>query len=245
MLATKDYKSRYRSAALGIAWSVFLPLIQAAVLTVVFSLVLQLDADPYPYPAFVLAGTTAWSYFNQSLTAGSTTIVDQSGIAGKLYFPRMILPAVPAMGNGISLGISVLIATVVSLALGVRPGWHLLALPLAVAVVFLLAFLAAASLTVLHVYSRDVRYLVAAGVPILFYVTPVIYKPELADAHGLRWVLDLNPVTGAVLLFRWCLLGDIPGLGRSLISTIAWIVVLAVVALAVYQRHERTAVDRL
>ncbi len=242
MMAMQDYKARYRSAALGIAWSVFLPLIQAGVLAVVFSFVVKIETEQ-PYVVFILSGTTAWSFFNGSLASGSTSIVDQSGIASKLYFPRLILPAVPATANAFSFAISTAVALVVTLAYGLIPGPHLLLLPVAMLVLALLAYFAAASLAVLHVYSRDVRYIVQAGIPILFYATPVIYPPSLVGDY--RWLLDLNPATGAVLFFRWTLFGEVEGLGRSLLATFAWLVVLGAVTLRVYRRHERTAVDRL
>src|SRR5436305_10109124 len=93
MLAAKDFHSRYRSASLGVLWSVFLPLLQGAVLAAVFTKIVKIHT-PYSYPVFVLSGMVTWSYFTQSLSASSTSIVDGAAIAGKVYFPRLLLPAV-------------------------------------------------------------------------------------------------------------------------------------------------------
>ena len=96
----------------------------------------------------------------------------------------------------------------------------------------------------LHVYFRDVRYLVSALLLVLFYATPVIYP--LSFTHGvLRTVVLLNPGTGVVQLTRFAVYGNAEGIGKSLISTAVWIVVLTATALLAFRRHERVAVDRL
>src|SRR4051812_46999270 len=105
MLAAKDFHSRYRSASLGVLWSVFLPLLQGVVLAAVFTKIIKIST-PYSYPVFVLSGMITWSYFTQSVSAGATSIVDGASIAGKVYFPRLLLPAVPACANLISYAIS-------------------------------------------------------------------------------------------------------------------------------------------
>lgn len=242
MLARKDYRGRYRSASMGLAWSVFLPMLQGAVLAVVFTQFVRIPTDQ-PYPVFVLAGITTWSYFSQSLASAATAIVDSGGIAGKLYFPRMILPAVPilsnAVGYAISMGVVVTLLPIFDAGLPLT----LLALPAAMLLAGTLAYALGALASVGHVYFRDIRYIVSAGVMVLFYATPVIYPPELAGQY--RWVLDLNPATGMIGLIRWSVFGEMPGLARSLASTAAWIAVLLVGVLLAFRRHERVAVDRL
>jgi lipopolysaccharide transport system permease protein len=247
LLARKDFKGRYRSASLGLAWSVFLPLLQAAVLTAVFTLVARFETDQ-PYALFILAGVTTWSYYSQSLLTGSTAIVDTSAIAGRLYFPRLLLPAIAVAGNLITFVIATgvtLVAMVVFALTGadVGFGWTLLLLPVAIVLPGVLAYAAAANLAVLHVYFRDVRHIVSASITAMFFGTPIIYPPDLAGQW--RWVLDLNPATGMVLFVRWTLFGEADGLGRSLAFTLLWVVVLLACAVVVYRRQERIAIDRL
>src|SRR5487761_2591048 len=169
MLAKQDYMARYRSAALGLLWSVFLPLLQGAVLAVVFTHVVRVRTDTPSYAVFVLAGMTAWAYLSTSWSLGSTSIVDSSAIASRVYFPRLLLPAVAPTAN--------LIGYVLVIALN-------------------------AVCALLHVYFRDVRYLVSALLLVLFYATPVIYP--LSFTHGiLRAVVLVNPGTGVVQLTRF------------------------------------------
>ncbi len=244
MLARKDFHSRYRSAGLGVLWSVLLPLFQGAVLAFVFSRFVKVDVGrDTSYPVYVISGMVLWGYFTQSLTAGATAIVDQAAVAGKVYFPRLILPAVPALANLVSLAVSAAVAAVLAAIFADPPGLSLLAMPAALVLMVLVVVTLAAIIAVVHVYFRDVRYLVQASLLIGLYATPVIYP--LDAAGGYQWLLLANPVTGCVQLMRYAVLGEADRLAAAVGSTVVWVLALAVIAVAVYSRHERTAVDRL
>ena len=244
MLARKDFHSRYRSAGLGVLWSVLLPLFQGAVLAFVFTRFVRIEVDAdQSYAVHVISGMVLWGYFTQSLTAGATAIVDQSAVAGKVYFPRMILPAVPALANLVSVAVSAAVAVVLAAVLADVPGWSVLSLPLSLVLLAGLTVTLAAIIAVVHVYFRDIRYLVQASLLVGLYATPIIYP--LDAAGGYEWLLVANPVTGCVQLARFALVGEADRLGVSVASTAVWVAVLAVVAVAVYARHERTAADRL
>jgi lipopolysaccharide transport system permease protein len=244
MLAAKDFHARYRSASLGILWSVFLPLLQGAVFAVVFTRVVRIPVSPDTnYPVFVISGMVLWSYFTQSVIAGSTAIVDGASIAGKVYFPRLILPAVPVLANGVSFVISGVTLLGLMAVFGVSYRVELLLLPVGMALTALLAALLASLLTLLHVYFRDVRYMVQAVLLVALYIAPVIYP--LAQAKRLQNILLVNPVTGPLQLTRFAIFGEAERLGASLLITAAWIVALTIITLLAYRRHERVAVDRL
>lgn len=243
MLARQDFSARYRSASFGLLWSVALPLLQAAVVAVVFTRVIKVSNEMPSYAAFVLVGVTTWSYLNASFATGSTSLVDAGALASKVYFPRLLLPAVAASANLIGYVIALAVNLVVILALGVRPGPELLLLPVAVAASFALVVLASAITALLHVHFRDVRYSVTALLLVLFYATPVIYPPSLAA--DLAPLLNLNPATGIVQLTRLALLGEAEQVGPALVGTAVWLGALLVVVLLAYRRHERVALDKL
>jgi len=244
MLAAKDFHARYRSASLGVLWSVFLPLLQGAVFAVVFTRVVKVPVAPgTSYPVFVISGMVLWSFFTQSLLAGSTSIVDGGAIAGKVYFPRSILPAVPVLANSVSFAISAATLLGLLVVFDVPFRATLLLFPVAMVLTASLAGLMASLLTLLHVYFRDVRYAVQATLLVALYASPVIYP--LQEAKGLQGIVLANPVTGALQLARFALFGEAHRIGVALFVTAAWLVVLAVAALFAYGRHERTAVDRL
>ncbi|MGH9275601.1 MAG: ABC transporter permease [Acidimicrobiales bacterium] len=244
MLAAKDFHARYRSASLGVLWSVFLPLLQGAVFAVVFTRVVRVPiARGTSYPVFVISGMVLWSYFSQSVMAGSTSIVDGGAIAGKVYFPRSILPAVPAVANAVSFSISGLMLLGLMVVFDVGFGPTLLLLPVAMLLLGVLAALLAALLTLLHVYFRDVRYAVQASLLVALYASPVIYP--LQQAEGLQPIVLANPATGALQLARYAIFGEAHRVGTALLVSAGWIVALVVAALFAYRRHERIAVDRL
>ena len=243
MLARHDFQARYRSASLGLAWSVLLPLLQGAVLAVVFTRIVKINAG-VNYPVFILSGTTAWAYLSQAVTAGSTAIVDRGDIATKIYFPRMLLPAVPALAGSVSLGVSMAVALMLLPVFGAAGHVSLLLLPAALLMTAVLAILVAEICALLHVYFRDVRYLVTAVILVAFYATPIIYP--LSRARHLTGAISANPATGVLQLVRFCFFGRAPGgLAVPLLWTCAWFVVLAVATVTGFARHERVACDRL
>jgi lipopolysaccharide transport system permease protein len=250
MLAVKDFNARYRSAALGVLWSVAIPVMQGIVLSIVFTKLVKISvANGVSYPVFVLSGTILWSFFSGSLNAGSTVIVDQGQIAGKVYFPRLILSIAPPVANSVSFMLSALVLLPVMAIAGAPFKLSLLLLPTAMFLMFVLVILIGSLTSLAHVYFRDVRYIVQASLLVMMYATPVIYPFEKAIGPGVapiyRWILLANPATGPLVLARWCVFGRgayvLPALGMTLL----WCVALATAALLSYRRHERVAVDRL
>lgn len=242
MLARQDFHSRYRSASLGLVWSVILPLLQGAVLAIVFTHVVKVHTA-LNYPVFVILGMNLWAYFNASFQTGSTAIVDGGGIAGKVYFPRLLLAAVPTGSNFVGFAISMAVVLGLMGALSVPFHPTLLALPAAMLLVALLAVLCSEIAALLHVYFRDVRYTVTALLLVLFYATPVIYP--LSFTKGLAPIVEANPLTGIVQLARWSVFSSVGALGVPLAATAAWIVGLTLVTLLAFARYERIACDRL
>ena len=249
MLARQDYRSRYRSASLGLVWAVFLPLLQGLVIAVVFSQLIGGGLTKV-YVPYVICGVTAYGYVNTSLVAASTSIVDNAAIAGRLYFPRLVLPTIAPTANLPGLVISMLLALTVTLVTGGGPGWWLFLAPVSIALSWLFVVAAGALLSMLHVYSRDVRYVVQAGLLVLFYGTPIIYF--LDGPTGVRSLPDqlvpvvlANPATGIVQLNRLALTGDAAYVGTAVLVTLAWFLGLLALTLMVYSRRERVACDRL
>jgi ABC-type polysaccharide/polyol phosphate export permease len=249
MLARQDYRSRYRSASLGLLWAVMLPMLQGLVIAVIFSHIVG-GGRAHFYVPYVIIGATSFSFFSSSLTASSTSIVDSAAIAGRIYFPRLVLPTVTPTANLPGLLISTALALTVSLSFGQRPGWWLLLLPCAILLAWLLVVSLGALLTMIHVYSRDIRYLVQATTLVLFYATPIIYL--LGKQPGVRALPDrlvpfvlANPMTGVVQLFRLAQMGHAAHVGTALIITGGWIVGLLLLTVLAYCRYERVACDRL
>ncbi len=242
MLARQDFAARYRSAALGLTWTVALPLLQGVVLAIVFTRVVKVQTS-VPYVGFVLVGIATWAYISASVGAASTAVVDGGALATKIYFPRLVLPAIAPTANLVGYAISMLVGVVVAVVQVRQVQPQVLLLPAAMALGYALVLVVSSLAALLHVYFRDVRYVVTAVLLVAFYGTPVIYPLELAG--GLKPFVLANPATGVVQLTRWCVFGEADAVGAGLAWSVAWTAALAAVVLLSYARHERTACDRL
>jgi ABC-type polysaccharide/polyol phosphate export permease len=242
VLAKRSFYARYRSAKLGVLWSVFLPLIQGAVLAYIFSHVVRVQL-PYNFPIYVLSGMVGWTYFNSSLAAASTSIIDDAVMTTKIYYPRLIPPSLPALAGIPGYLISVVIILGLMVLFGVPLTVNLLLLPVAATLLVLLTILLSAFTAMLYVYFRDVRYLVQALLLVWFYGTPVFYSITMTGS--VRPLVVANPMTGVLQLTRFAIFGEATAVGESLLWAVGAIVVLLVVVAGVYRRHDRIAVDRL
>lgn len=246
MLARKQFHVRYKRASFGVLWAVAVPAVQAAALAVVFSRFVHPRAG-FSYPAYVVVAVLAWGYFAATLATASLAIVENSSMTDKLWFPRSILVLAECLANLPGLLISMALFLLLLPVLGVPYAPHtLLLIP---AILLLVAFATSVSmvLSALHVYFRDVKYLIQAGLLVLFYLTPIAY-PQRNVGNLARW-MDFDPLTGLVNLFHLAAVGHASlwtaDLTRSLLVTIVVTVVLAVVALEVHRRHDRLFVDLL
>lgn len=242
MLSREDFLARYRSARLGLLWSVAVPLLQGGVMALVFTRVVPIESAD-DYVTQVIATVAFWSFVGSPLAQGSASIVAAGPVATRIYFPRLILPAVAPTVAVPGLATSLLFVIGLMAIRGIDLTWTVLLLPIAGVVAWSFCALAGAVLAMLHVYFRDVRYLVQAGLLIWFYITPIVYPLEFASS--VRALVVANPVTGVMQLVRFAIFGRATDLGLTVTVTGFWIVALAVFAVVGYSRHERIAADRL
>ena len=243
ILARKDFYVRYRRASFGLLWAVGLPLFQAVILAVVFSKVVKIHAGAN-FAVFVLIGMVPWTYFSTTLATASTAIVDGSGLSTRIYFPRAVLPLVSVLANLYGYAITLVITLILCPILGVGLGLHSLWLVPAAALTVLLTAGAVLVTSALHVYFRDVRYIVTAAVIGWFYLTPVFYPLHLV--HGLlRAIVLLNPLTGVVELMRRGTAAVDPGWASSAVIALVWAVALVAIGAALHRRFNRVFTDLL
>jgi len=200
VLAKQDFLVRYRRATLGVVWAAALPIFQAAVLAFVLSRVVRLGGNGDPFAFFVYIGVVPASYFSTVLSVGSTAIVDGANLTTKIYFPRLMLPLVTMLSNLFGLTVNVGLLVVAWAAFGAHRSPAVLLLPLAVLALVALSAGLATFLSAVHVYGRDVRFIVQAALVPLFYATPIFFPLSLVGRAGK--VLLANPLTGVVELFR-------------------------------------------
>ena len=206
-LALRDVKLRYRQTALGVAWVVLLPLLASGVFTLVFGLVAQLPSDGSPYFLFVFAGYLGWTSFQNTLQRCSVSLIGNSSLVTKVYFPRVLLPASTVLASLLDFAIGAVIFLAVLLVRGeLAPLSSLILVPfllLALQVLALGLGMFAAALTVRY---RDVKYVLPFLIQLLLYASPVAYAVSVVPEHIRRYYL-FNPVAPLLDALRTALLG--------------------------------------
>lgn len=247
VLARKDFQTRYKRASLGLSWAVVVPVLQGAIMALIFSRVVKSAGGP-GYGAYVMSGMFAYSYFSQTLGSSVTAIVDGSGLTDKVWFPRILLVIVPALANLVGLAVTFGFLLLIMPLLGGHYSAHLLLL--LPALLLLVSFTCSLSLVLsaLHVYFRDVKFLVQAALMVWMYLTPVIYPVSLLHRLSplLGGLVIANPVTGIVSLVHVAVLGTSRGpLMVPVLVSLGATVVLASVGVEAQRRHDRLFVDLL
>lgn len=245
LLAWRDLLVRYKQTAVGAAWAVLRPLLSMAALVLVFGAVAKLPSGGAPYPLLVLAGVLPWQFFSTALAESGNSLVNNSNLVSKVYFPRMVVPASAVITSLADLAIAGVLLLAALLAYGVAPGANIIFLPLFVMVVVAMALGAALWVSALTVRYRDVRFVIPFVVQFGFFLSPVGYAASAVPEH-LRALWMLNPMTGVIEGFRWALL---PGTGplnvaASGISVCAALGLLLTGA-AYFRRAERGFADAI
>ena len=240
-LAWRDVTVRYKQTALGIAWVLLQPLLAMGIFSIVFGQ-RGLATDGVPYPLFVVSGLVPWFYFANATSGASGSIVGNTQLISKVYFPRLAIPLAAILANLVDLGIGLLLELVLLASFGIAFTWQLLALPALVALVVLTALGVSVWLSALDVQYRDVRYAVPFLMQVWLFATPVIYGP--GDVPE-RWrpILALNPMTGVIDGFRWALLGTADPPLAGLAASALLVVLLLGSGLLYFRRMERTFAD--
>lgn len=204
-LAWRDIKVRYKQAVLGVAWAVLQPAVQTLLLTFVFGKLAKMPDGGVPYPLLVLTGLLPWQLFSSAFSGASSSLVGNSHLISKVYFPRLIVPLSALAVALVDLAILLVLTLPIVVVSGVAPTWRMLLLPLFIVAALVIALGAGLWITALTVKYRDFRFITPFLLQIGLFVTPVGYRTDFLP--NWRDLLALNPLTGVVNGFRWCLLG--------------------------------------
>lgn len=242
MLVWRDFSANYRQSVIGYGWALFRPVLTVAVFSLVFGLVAKFPSDGLPYPLFCLAGLLPWLYFAGCLTGASNSVVNNSHLLTKVYFPRLILPMASVAGGLIDFAIQFVVLGGLMAWFGVVPTWTILLAPAFLLLCVLAALAVGLWLTALNVKFRDIGYTVPFLVQMWLWLTPIAYPSSLIPE---RWrpLFGLNPMTGVVEGFRWAMFDTAaPDWGMMGVS-FAVVVVLFASGLYYFRKSERTFAD--
>lgn len=241
-LAWRDIKVRYKQASLGVAWAVVQPAVQTILLTFVFGKLAKMPDGGLPYPLIVLCGLLPWQLFTGAFTGAGNSLVGNSHLISKVYFPRLIVPVSALAVALVDFGIMLVLALIVSGVFGLWPGWQLLLLPVFLLLTLTIALGAGLWIGALTVRFRDFRFITPFILQIGIFVTPVGFRTDFLP--NWRDLLALNPLSGVVDGMRWCLLGGrtelyLPGLASSALVAL----VLLGTGIWYFRRTERQFAD--
>jgi lipopolysaccharide transport system permease protein len=234
VLAWRDVSVRYKQTIIGLAWALIQPLLTMIVFTMVFGKLAKLPSEGVaPYALLVYSGLLPWQLFSTSLVGASGSLVGNSNLISKVYFPRLIVPSAAVVVSFVEFLISFAILGTLMLWYQFLPGLQILTLPLFVVMAFLASLGPGLWITALNVKYRDFRYVIPFIVQFGLYVSPVGFSSAVVPAEW-RLLYSLNPVVGVIDGFRWAILGGesplyLPGF------LLSWGVIAFFLWLGIYQ----------
>jgi len=244
ILAWRDVAVRYKQMALGIAWAVLRPLLTMAIFTLVFSRLARLPSEGQaPYSLMVFAGMLPWFLFSSALGGASESMVGNAHLIGKIYFPRMIIPAAAIVTALIDFLVSFAVLVALMLVLGFAPGWQIVFLPAFVLLALVVSFGPGLWIASLNVKYRDFRLLVPFLLQLGLYLSPVGFTSGIAPPEW-RALYGLNPMVAVIDGFRWSLLGgETPLRASDMVACVTVSAVLLWTGIRRFRNTERTFAD--
>jgi lipopolysaccharide transport system permease protein len=242
-LAWRDFLVRYKQTIIGVAWSVFRPVLTMVVFTIIFGKLAKFPSGGTPYPVLVFAAMLPWQMFANAVIESSNSLISNANMLSKVYFPRIVLPTSTVIVSLVDFLISFAILGVLMAWYQFIPGWRILTLPL----FLLLALIAALGfgfwLSSLNVKYRDFRYIVPFLIQFGLYISPVGFSSSIIPEKW-RLLYSVNPMVGVIDGFRWAILGGdlqlyLPGFALSGVITI----VIFYLGISYFRKTERTFAD--
>jgi lipopolysaccharide transport system permease protein len=232
----------------GAAWALLQPLLTMIIMTILFGRVAQLSSEAgAPYALMVIAGMLPWQFFSSALTAAAGSLVANSSLISKIYFPRMIIPAASVVTSFVDFLVSFVILVGMLVWFQHLPDWRILTLPLFAAMAFAVATGLGLFFAALNVKYRDFRYIVTFVVQFGLYISPVGYSSSLVKERFGDTAFSLyclNPMVGVIDGFRWAVLGGNTELNWiGLVSSLGTVVLAASLGVWYFRRTESRFAD--
>ena len=249
-MAWRDILVRYKQTAIGIVWALIRPFMTMIVFTFVFSKVAKLEGGgDTPYALIVFAGMLPWQFFATAMTEASNSLSTNSNLISKVYFPRLIVPSASVITSFVDFLVTLVLMAAMMCWYRAWPNWHILALPLFVALTFALAIGMGLWLCALNVQYRDVRFIVPFLVQIGIYASPVGWVSSEVPkkiSPSLYPLFCSNPMVGIIDGFRWSLLPGQPPVSPTALALSIFITAFfCVTGVWYFRRTEKRFADLL
>jgi lipopolysaccharide transport system permease protein len=243
-LVWRDVKIRYKQTVIGAAWAIIQPVMTMVIFTVIFGNFAKIPSDGLPYAIFSYTALLPWNYFSQAIARSGNSLVGDSNLIRKVYFPRLIIPLASVSSPLVDFFVSFLVLLAMLAWFGIAPGWGVLVLPLFLVLAFMTALAVGLWLSPLNARYRDIRYAIPFLVQLWMYASPVVYSVSMVPEKW-RLIFGLNPLAGVIEGFRWALLGKgDPAIGAIMFST-GVVLMLLLGGMFFFKRMERYFADVL
>lgn len=243
-LAWRDIKVRYKQTALGAAWAIIQPVLTMVVFAVIFGRLAGIPSDGIPYPVFSYCALLPWNYFASALGRSTGSLVSNTNLITKVYFPRLVIPISSLLAGLVDFAIAFAVLGGLLLWYQTMPSAAVLWLPAFLLMAVATALGAGLWLAALNVRYHDFGYLVPFLGQIWMYATPVVYPSSMIPEHW-RLLYGLNPMAGVVEGFRWALTGLGNGPGSMLAVSALMTSVLLVSGAFYFRQMERSFADTI
>lgn len=254
LFVKRNIITQYKQTILGPLWYVIQPAITVIMYMVVFGGIAGIPTDGVPQPLFYLAGICMWQYFADCLTKTSNTFVTNSGIFGKVYFPRLIMPISDTLSNLVRFGIQVglfIIVYVYYVFVGsaAMPNWYLLLFPVLVLLMAGLALGFGIIISSMTTKYRDLQILFTFIVQLWMYATPIVYplsqvRGKMVAGFNLETLMCLNPVTPVIETFKYGALGAGEFIGWGWLAySFLFTAVLLVLGIVIFNKVQKSFMD--
>lgn len=238
----RDIKVRYKQTILGASWAIIQPFFTMVVFSVFFGRLANVPSDDLPYPLFSYAALVPWQFFSNALTQASSSLVMNSNMIKKIYFPRLLMPSATVFAGVVDFTLAFIVLLGMMLAFGYLPTLNVIWLPFFLLLALVTSLGVGLWLAAMNVQFRDVRYAVPFLAQVWLFLTPIAYPSSLLDEPW-RTLYGINPMAGVVEGFRWALLGTDTAPGPMIIVSSMVAAALLVSGAFYFRRMERTFAD--
>jgi homopolymeric O-antigen transport system permease protein len=245
-LAWRDILVRYKQTAVGVSWSVIRPVLTMLILTIVFGKLGRMPSAGVPYPLLVFCGMLPWLFFSTALSESGNSLINNSNLISKIYFPRVIVPSSSVISSFVDFLISAGLLSLLMIWYRYLPSRNIVFLPLFIALALAASLGVGLWIGALMVKYRDFRFIVPFIVQFGLYVSPVGFLSGVVSEHfsdRVRLLYSFNPMVGVIDGFRWSLLADQAMYWPGFVASFAVTVVLVVTGIWYFRKTERTFAD--
>lgn len=243
LLTQREIKVRYKQSVLGVAWAVLQPLSLMVVFTVFFSWFARIESDGIPYPLFSYAALLPWTFFSTSLSFAIPSLIANSHIITKIYFPREVIPLATVLAAFVDFLIAAAVFVLLVVVYRIPPSWNLFYVLPIVVIQILFTVGVCLLLSAFTVLYRDVRHTLPLVIQIWMFVTPILYPASVVPQRWRAWYFSLNPMAAIIDGYRRAILQQQPPQFNYLLLAAAVSCLLVLIGYKYFKHLEREFAD--